>query len=473
MYFMKTLLFVFILASLVPLNAQEVYSLEKCVKIALQKSLALQQSDLTIQDSELSYNQARSNRKPNLNASNGFNINFGRSIDPTTNTFITERVSSNNLQLNSNILIYNGGRLNTLIKQSELNYDAASLDKQQAEADIALQVATAYLNSLFAKENISVAKNQLKQSEEQLNFINKLIKAGARPANESLDILAQISINEQSIALAQNSLEIALLQLKQLMTLPPNEVIELVTPDNLEGKVDPDLLSFEEAYELTLRTQPSVKASETREKSAAYNIDIAKSGQYPTLSAGVNLGTPYSSKGVRRIGSQFLNQTISGEANGVPIVLDFQQEVPAFESATFFQQLGDNLYGGVGFFLSIPIYSQGTNKNNIQRAKLGLKSSEIATLQLKENIQILIQQVLLDARAAKRSMAATEKTLEARKAAFENAQKKFENGALNAFDLTTSQSLYDDAATNALIEKYNYLFRIIILEFYTGKSLKF
>ncbi len=470
---MKSLLIAFCLLYLIPLGAQEVYTLERCIDIALKKSLALQQSDVSIQNSELNYSQAKSNRHPNLNASNGYNINFGRSIDPTTNTFITERVNSNNFQLNSNVLIYNGGRLNKLIEQSEIEYDAAALDRQQAEADIALQVATSYLNALFAKENITVANNQLKQSEEQLNFINKLIKAGARPANESLDILAQISINEQSIADAENSLEIALLQLKQLMTLAPNENIDIETPKNINVEVDPDLLSFEEAYELTLRTQPSIKAAELREKGSAYNIDIAKAGQYPTLSAGVNLGTPYSSQGVRLNGTRFESQSISGEANGTPFTLDFDQEVLNFESATFFQQLRENLYGGVGLFLSIPIYNQNTNKNNIQRAKLGLKSSEIATLQLKESIQILIQQVLLDARGAKRSVAATEKTLEARKAAYENAKIKFENGALNAFDLTTSQALYDDASTNALIQKYNYLFRLKILEFYIGKSLKF
>lgn len=470
---MKSILIAFLLGYLIPIRAQEIYTLEKCIDIALQKSLALQQSELSIQNSELNHLQAKSNRHPNVNVSNSFNVNFGRSIDPTTNTFITERVNSNNLQLNSSVLIYNGGRLNKLIEQSQIEFNATELDKQQAEADIALQVATSYLNALFAKENITLAENQLSQSEDQLNFINKLINAGARPANASLDILAQIAINEQSISDAENSLEIALLQLKQLMTLPPNEKIEIVVPENIAVKVDPDLISFEEAYELTLRTQPSIKAAELREKGSAYSIDIAKAGQYPSLSAGVNLGTPYSSKGQRLNGTRLQSQTISGETNGTPFILNFEQEVLNFESANFPQQLKENLYGGVGLFLSIPIYNQNINKNNIQRAKLGLKSSEIVTQQLKENIQVLIQQVLLDARAAKKSLAANEKTLEARKAAYENAKILFENGALNAFDLTTSQALYDNASTNTLIQKYNYLFRLKILEFYIGKSLKF
>lgn len=454
------------------LFGQRSMSLQDCIKLALEKNLSLQESDLTIQNGELTYEQSKKNRYPNLTGFGGLNYNFGRTIDPTTNEFLTQRFTSNNYGLSSGALLYGGSRIKNAILQSELDLEALKQDRKQTEADIALQVATAYLNTLFAIENINVAKAQLTQTEEQLDFINKLIDAGARPRNENLDIIAQISANKQNIIIADNSKQLSLLQLKQLMRISPDEELILMTPDDIEVITDPNILTFSEVYELTLRSQPAVQAAMIRQESAQYNVDIAKADMLPTLSIGSNLSSAYSNRGFRLDGTQQrqINQEVIIGGNLVTITTF--QDIPVTRDANFGEQLQDNVSLGVGLSLNVPIYNRGQTKTNIQRAELGVKSGELALQRVKESIQILVQQTLADAKASKNALAASQVTVEARKAALDNAIKKFEAGALNSFELTTIQTQYDNASVNYLIDKYNYLFAIKVLEFYMGKPIK-
>ena len=454
------------------LIGQNKMSLQDCILLALEKNLSLQEGDLAIRNSELTFEQSKRNRYPNLTGFGGLNYNFGRTIDPTTNEFLTQRFTSNSYGLSSGALLYGGNRIKNAIKQSELDLEAVKQDRKQAEADIALQVATAYLNALFAIENINVANTQLKQAEEQLDFINKLIKAGARPRNENLDILAQIASNKQNIIIAENSKQLSLLQLKQLMRFSPDEELMVMAPNDIEVDTDPDIVSFAEVYELTLRSQPAVQAAMIRQESAQYNVEIAKADLLPTLSIGSNLNTAYSNRGIRLDGTQIIQLNQVAVINGMPIDIGLEQEVPIIRDANFVEQLQDNISLGVGLSLNIPIYNRGQTRTNIQRAELGVMSNDIALQRVKESIQILVQQTLADARASKNALAASEVTLEARKAALDNAIKKFESGALNTFELTTIQTQYDNASVNYLIDKYNYLFAIKILEFYMGKPIK-
>jgi len=431
-------------------STQQTLTLEECISMALKKSLALQEADLNIQNAEISNSIAKGNRYPDLRGFGGLN-NYG---------------------LSSSVLLYGGRRISNAIEQSDIDYNVAVEQRRQSEADIALQVSTAYLNTLFAIENINVAEKQLAQTEEQLDFISKLVKAGARPENDKLDIQAQISTNEANIIQAENNKAISLLQLKQLIRLAPEDELSIIAPSDIDLSTDPELVNFIEVYEMTLRSQPAVKAALLQEESAAYNIKIAKADKLPTLSAGGNFSTAYSNRGFRLGDPTIEDFNTTAIVNGTQLDIILQQEVPSRRDASFGEQLQDNLGFGIGLNLSVPIYNRGLTNHNIQRAELGLKSSELATARLKENIQIVVQQALADARAAKKSLAASSNIVEARKAAMENAIKKFEAGSLNTFDLTNIQTQYDNASINFLIDKYNYLFAVKVLEFYMGKPFK-
>ena len=109
-------LFLFLIScfSVSSLAAQEVWSLEKCVKHAAQNNLNLRQAEIGIQQAVLDKKRAEQARYPNLNAQIDGGFNFGRTIDPTTNDFRSTRIGSSRVFLGSDMTVYNGGRINTV-----------------------------------------------------------------------------------------------------------------------------------------------------------------------------------------------------------------------------------------------------------------------------------------------------------------------------------------------------------------------
>jgi outer membrane protein len=462
-------------------DCQDKWSLEKCINYAIENNITIQQSDINVRNAEIDLSQAKQSRYPNLNGNISANSNFGRSIDPTTNEFNSETFLSNNFGFNSNVLLWNGGVIKNSIKQSELNVEAANNDIEQVRRNTALQVATNFLNILFAKENISISERQLALSQQQLSQLNKFIAAGARPEAERLNLEAQIAQSEQDLISAKNNLDIAILNLKQSLNLEPNYELDLAIPEGLVATTDPDLITFDEAFEMAQNNRPDLVATELRQESAEIGVDIAKAAFYPTLSLSGSLGTTYSNRGriVDFFQTQVVDQSVSITSNNpalplnnVPIIISSQAMVPVFKDQGYVNQLDGNLSYGLGLNLSVPIYNRGTTKSNVERAQLNSINNQLNREQLLQGLKTTVQQSIADARAAKKRVEASTKTVQAQKLAFENTSRRLELGAANSFEWESQKTNLENAEINALIDKYNYLFAIKTLEFYLGKTLK-
>jgi len=454
------------------IHAQEVWSLEKCINTALANSLLVERNQISLKSAEIDLTQARHSRYPSLSAGSNVGWNFGRTIDPTRNEFITETFFNNGFNINSSVALYNGGRINKTISQSLTNNKAALWDLEQVKRDIALNVATLYLNILFAKENLAIAENQLSLTNNQADQLKKLIAVGNRPDNEMLDIDAQAATNEQNIVEARNSLSINILNLKQLIRLDPGYNLDIVSPDQVTVDTDPDMVTFDEVYEKALGSQASVTAGEFRLKSAEIGEKIAKSDMYPSIGAGGSIRSNYSNKGFQVTGynQQIFEQKVI--INNQEVTVGFPQEVPIIEKSPYFSQFGDNLSYAVGLSLNMPIYSNYSIRAGIQRAKLNRELASNNLTQIRENLKITVGQALFDARAAKSRYQATEKSRLAQLRLYENAIKRFEIGAVNSFELTRIKTQLETSELNSLVARYNYLFRSKVLDFYLGKPIR-
>ena len=422
-------------------QAQQYWSLEKCIMHAFENNININQSMLGIKAVEISNSFDKQQRYPSFNGNTGASLSFGRSINPITNDFVTESFFSNSYGLNAGLTLYNGGIINNSIKQSNLDVRASMEDAEQMKTTIALSVANAFLQVLFSKENIDLAAKQLLISQQQLDQTNKLISAGVSPKSERLNLEAQIKQSEQEIITADNNLEINMLALKQLLRLPPDEDMEITVPDDIIVSTDPDLITFDQAFEQAQKSRPDLRAEELRVQSAELAVKIAKGSYYPNLGLGGNVSTNYA------------------KASG-------------FSADTYTNQLDNNLSYGVGASLNIPIYNNGAVKSNVQSAKLNVESAILNKEQVMENLKTNVQQALANARASKKKLEASDKTLEAQQLALENTTKKLEIGAANTFEWESQKTQMENAEISRLIDKYNYLFNIKILEFYLGKSLK-
>jgi len=436
--------------------------LEKCVRYAWANSLNITQSQYNEKLENINVTEARHARNPNLNASGGMNWRFGRSLDPTTDAFTTNTFFSNSYSLNSNVILFNGFRIKNQLKQSGLNLDAAIKETDQLKRDIALDVASAYLNALFAQERMNTAQYALDLSNEQLDQIDKLITAGSRPRNERLDLLAQIATNEQELINTKNSESISLLSLKQLMNYDVETDIILEVPDENAVTVfsDPALLTFQEVYKKAVDNQPNIEAGKIRLSSAEMGVKIAESGNYPTVSAGVGLSSNYSNTDlIVDEFSEIVNES-NVFFNGEPAVLGIPSRVPVATSINpYFDQLDKFLGYGIGFNVNIPLYNNYQTKGQIERAKLNVLNIENQNEQLNQRLKTSVQQALADAQTAKIAYEASQKSVEAQEAAFQNAEKRFDLGAINTYDYILAKNQFDNSTVNAVIAKYDYIFK--------------
>ncbi|MCB0589636.1 MAG: TolC family protein, partial [Phaeodactylibacter sp.] len=208
--------------------AQNTWPLEKCIQYAQQNNLSTKQAQYNIQDAQLMEKLNQFSRLPNLSARTSAGYQFGRTIDPTTNSFNNQRIGFNSFSIDAGMTAFGGGQINNSIKQSKKDLEAARLEAQATSNDISLNIASAYLSILLAEEQLQNARKRLELSQEQLGQTDKLIQAGSLPPNDRLDFLAQIALDEQSIVDAQNQVAIGYLNLKQLMEIDPNEDIRIV-----------------------------------------------------------------------------------------------------------------------------------------------------------------------------------------------------------------------------------------------------
>jgi len=452
--------------------AQEEWSIERCIQHALENNLTIKQSELNVDFAAIDLKQAKHSRYPSLNSSFGVNSNFGRSVDPISNDFVSTNFISNGLSLNTGVTLFNGFRIANSIKRSNIDRQASEYDLDQTKRDIALTVANNYLNVLFAQENLAIANSQLSTSQEQLQQIDRLINAGVRPANESLDIKAQIANNEQMVISAENNKEIALLGLKQLLMLDPDVSMVLIAPENVTLESDPDQLTFNDVYNNALSSQPNVKAGNKRIESARMSEKIAKAGLTPSIGVGGSLGSNYSNQGRKIIGTNTVPVVSEIRVNGIDATIETEQQIPVFDDNPYFNQIEENLSYGVGINVSYPIYNNYTTRANIERSKLSIINSENQQEQLKNQLRTTVQQALADAKAAKKKLNAATKSVEAQTASFSNSEKRFNAGTINSFEYVSVKNALQQAEVNAIIAKYEYLFAMKIIDFYMGKPIK-
>jgi outer membrane protein len=454
------------------LGAQQRWNLQQCVEYATKNSIAIKQADNQIRLAELGLKQNVANRLPQVNASASGGIQFGRTIDPTTNSFDSENIGSNSISLSAGMPIYNGGQIKNSIRQSRLDMEAITYDAKTSANTIALSIAAGYLNVLLAEEQLAIARTQLDQSRLQLTQTEKLIEAGSRPRNERLDAQAQVALNEQSVVDAENQVIIRYLNLKQLMLLDPTQELLIDKPAiTIPADANPDAFNLEEIYVGALGTQPQILAGQKRKESALLGVDLARANMLPSLSIFGNINS-FASTRASNFG--FRNQRISQTAffNGQPVNFEIESQVPVIlGKKAWIDQVSENFGQSLGVQLSIPIFNNNRNRINMDRAKVNAAGVDLNNEQAKQQLKTDIQTAIANARAARRSYLAAQASEAAARLAFENAQQRFEIGAANQLDFNTARNNLARAQTDLSRAKYQYIFNLKQVEFYQGRQL--
>ncbi len=425
--------------------SQKKWNLKEAVDHALKNNISIKQNALNLESLKEDVVGAKGNFLPSLNASSTVgNLRFGSTIDPVTNGRISSTNFSSSYNVNSGITVFNGFRLLNSYKNAQLGVDKSKLELSKIQDDVALNVVNSYLNILFAKENLTVANVQAEISKKQIDVAQNQVDAGSKPRGELLNAKSTYANDIQSVIALENTLNLALLQLAQLLQVDPNN-FDVATIDVGAPSVALMFKSPDAVYTKAVKNRPEILSAKIGIKQADISIDIAKSGFLPTLSASVSAGTNFSHR-----------YTIFQGGRG---------------NDYFFKQLNDNLGYGLGMSLSIPIFNRFQNKVNVNKSIINKERSELGLESAKLNLQQIIQRAFLDAKAALKSYEAAKTSLEAQQEAYKNAQERYNFGAMTLFEFDQVRNRLVNAESTLIRSKFDYVFKSKVLKFYYGESI--
>ncbi len=422
-------------------EARDIYDLESAVTTALENSLSLQRSQLNLQNTEANLLQNQGQRWPNLSTGASSGYRWGRSINPVTNLFENNRIGNVNLFANAGFTLFGAGRINNSIKQSKKDLESNISTVVATTNDITLNIINLFINVVFNREQLKIAKNQLVTTEEQLVRTKKLVDAGQLAVSEQLNIQSQNATNRLEVVNAENALRISKLNLAQAMQIPFTEAFDVIEP---EFEINESLMATETAsdiYEVAVDIMPEIAAADAAVQSAEYGVRVAKGAFYPTIQVSAGMFSNYV------------------------------DQVFGTERPNFGTQIENNLSQSLDVRLNIPIFSNLNNKASLQRARVQQQLSEISAIEARNQLRQDIESAYNSALAAEQSYEASLIRVESLEESFRIAQQQFDLGAINSVDFQVEQNNYFNAQADLLNAKYTYIFRVKVLDFYLGNPI--
>ncbi len=419
-------------------------SLQECVEYALENNLTIEQFELDLESAELGELEGLGQFLPRLNGSMGVNESKGFGIDPRTNTANPSLVVlQGNLNLSVGYTLFDGLRNLRRAQRAEMNTISNQYRLANLKDDIRLRVANAYLNVISSKESLKVAQAQYGVTEQDMNRIKELVELGVVPTGDLLEIEATAANQEQAVVNAEARVILARINLAQLLQITDYENFDIADEAfNVPSSTILDK-SPKQIFTKAMSFRNDIKLAETSVVLSEQDLKIAKGAALPTLNAFMNYNT-------------FASDRFQIDDTGNLVRPDLIAQLEGNDGVSY------------GLSLNIPIFNAFSTSNSIKRAALNVKRSELQYEQTKLDLENAVNQAYNDVKTFAKTYEAAQKTLDARRLAYNYAKERFEVGLMNSFDFSQAQSRLDNAEASVIRAKYDYIFRLKILEFYFG-----
>ncbi|MDR0866299.1 MAG: TolC family protein [Candidatus Symbiothrix sp.] len=409
-----------------PVPAAYRFTLEDCLNYALGNNYNLQSLKLTEEAREDTYDQAKMERLPSLNAS--LNESLTNSQDNTS--------WNGNYGLNANLTLYQGGNITNTIEQNKLRKEQSSYQTTQYENGLTIQILQAFLAVLGNEELLKYQNVVVKASDEQLKQGKEQFQYGKILESDYLLLEAQYANDRNNVLNTEISRDNSLLTLKGLLSLSPMENLQIISPDTTSIQTMSILPSVAEVMERTVGSLPDLKISQ-------YNIDIAKvalkmskANYLPTVSLYGSIGTGHSIDYVR-----------------------------------FGNQLSDRLNEQVGVSLSIPIYDNSRTKSKVTQSRIALQQAELDKKQSDLDIRQTVVTEYQGVVSAYNKYQTTSVRQNAYSKTFDVYRAQFHAGAITAVDLLQQQNNYISALNDYIQSKYEFILKRKVLDVYMGNNI--
>lgn len=427
--------------------AQEVktWTLNDCIRYALEQNIQLQQNRLSLEESKVDVKTAKAALFPSLSFSTGHNMTNRPYQETSSMVSGTEIISSSNKTsytgsygLNAQWTVWNGGqRLNT-IKQQKLNKETAELTVNEQENTLQEEITKLYVQILYADESVRINEGTLELSKAQYERGKELLAAGDISKSELAQLESQVSNDNYQLVTAQTSLENYKLQLKQLLELDGDREFTLAIPELDETNVLSPLPAKADIYNTALALRPEIQSSRLNIQSADLSISMAKAGYLPNVSLTAGIGTNHTT------GSDF----------------------------TFSEQVKRGWNNSIGLSVSLPIFSNRETKSAVEKAKIQRESRQLDLTNAQKELYRTIETMWLDASSAQQQFIAADAKLKSSQSSYELVNEQFKLGMKNTVELLTEKNNLMSAQQERVQAKYMAILNRVLLEFYAGNQIE-
>jgi len=410
-------------------------TLQQCLDIAIKNNLIVKQDSLTAQQARIGFVQAKDNLIPYITGGANRTLSSGRALNPVTNNYITQGVTSDNYNLQGSVTIFNGLALENAIKQASLAFQSGKMAFQAAKDIVIVNVITNYLQVLDAVEILGQSKTQLAVAKENVGIAETKEKYGANLTASTLtDFQGAYAADVVALVQNQNSLDAAKLSLYNLLNIPYNKDAQL-QPLNAEQLKGDNGVNADDVYNTALQQLAQVKAATLMRESAEKGVKYAKGQLYPTLALYSGISTNYSNLNSASYSDQFRNNY-----------------------GTYFE-LG----------LNIPIFTNHIKKNAVSLAKLNLLNYQYIEDNTKIMLKQNVDQAWYNMTAAYNRYKALQDESTAYTESYRVSKIRFDAGVITSDLFLLAKGNMDAANLNLISARYDYIIYSKILDYYQGK----
>lgn len=418
------------LAASAPADAQQ-WSLDSCISYALDHNIEVRQRILAARQGELAVREAKDAALPHVNGYASENFSFGRGLT-ALNTYANRNTNAFSVGANLSLPLFQGLRVVRNVDYSRTSLRALVERSEAIKDDVTVNVIAQYLQALYSREALAVARMSLSVSEKELLRREQLLEAGKIPELDLYEAQAQVSRDNLTVVNAQNDSIIALLDLANLLNIGSDTEFD-ISP--LQEDSETTIPTIEEVWSNVTINNHSLRAASIEREAAIKNVSVAKTGYIPTLSFNAGLGTNY-------------------------------YKTTGYDNESFATQMKNNFSKSLGFSLNIPIFDAFSTRNSVARAKVQQLNAELDLENTRQSLYKTISTAYTQAVAAQSkeesATAAERSTLKA----FEAMSVKYDNGRANATEYEKAKADYLNALAERVQAHFEKLLRIKILNHY-------
>ncbi|MEG1414616.1 MAG: TolC family protein [Mucinivorans sp.] len=418
------------------------YTLDECMRYATEQSFMTGRAWRNVSISRQDYTAAIGNHLPSINASVGASSNFGRGIDPATNTYINTTTFSNSYGANLSLPIFRAFSLLNNTLASKVARARAVSEYQKAMDDVALSVMGLFIDVLYNKGLVDLTARRVENFTKDLYRAQRMSELGTSSASDVAQFAATLAAEELSLVTRSNVYDQSLLSLKEKMNFPLEDTL-LIATDIIAPVVEVQFKSAASIFEAAADYLPAIDILNKTLRIQKYNLKIARSGYYPSISAWAGASTNF-----------FTNLTL-----------------PSSASASFGTQFRDNIGEGVSVSMSIPIFNGLNTRTSVAKARLAYDQAASDYNEQMRALRVEIERAVMDLETCQSQVAGAEKSVRASRLALRAAQGKYAEGVIDVIALNTTANQMMMAEVELLSARLQYEIKNRQVNYYTGVAL--